>query len=518
MRKHLWIIIIIFSLYGCDEKPLFTDRYSPSTPETPLKPEDGPQPVCVTFSLVPSRQTQIAWSRAASESAIRNVHLYLFGNGEQRPVEPVRSHDANVRFECIPGPYEMFVLANAGSDLGPKTRDELLRYDVSAPDSGDHLIMTAQRNVVIAASPQSITLEPVEVKRCAAKISYRIRVASDAGDIRLRSVQVLNLPQRVRIFDETYPAQHFTDGQSTAVSAPGQTFSETFYMLPNLKGDVPRITEQTQKCPENAPPQATCLRIRATRDTKVLDYFVYLGRNNTSNFDVGANTHHTLDITIRGDNETDVRVDSYSVAVECTPQIKPSDGFLLERTPLTLTLRLTGAYLDAGLRASLELKAGNRRYFHVADEANLQEYSLPLSGPENKYDIRYLPPAFTRDDCRFEFTVHLHDKYGEVASHDFAFCYAHSARVYTKWFDGPQAYGVISSEDALGCVEHMTLSAIYYIVYFPEDGCTLVATPDENRQFEGWGRTHDHTGEIHYDTHYRFDPLRDPETLYAYFR
>lgn len=516
MRNILLIVAVILTLCSCGKH--INEISKSSAPETPLKPDEGPKPVHVTLSLVSSRQTQITWSRTVSESAIRDVHLYLFGNGDLHPVEPVRSQEPNVRFECLPGRYELFILTNAGSDLGPMTRDELLRYELSTPDSGDHLIMTARRNIEIAVSPQSVTLEPIEMTRCAAKISYRIGVAPDAGDIRLHSVQVLDIPQRVRIFDETYPAQHFTDGRSTAVPAPGQTFSDMFYMLPNLRGDVPGIIDQTQKCPENAPHQATCLRIRAMRDTKVLDYYVYLGRNNTSNFDVGANTHHTLDITIRGDNETDVRLNSYGVAVECVSRIAPSDGFLLERTPLTLTLCLTGAYLDAGLHTSLELNSGNGRYFHVNGEAIFQEHPLPLSGPENNYDIRYLPPAFTRSNCHFEFTVHIRDKYGEVASHNFSFCYAHSVRVYTKWYDGMQGDGIVSSEDALGCVEHMTLSSIYYMVYFPDEGCTLVATPNENRKFEGWSRTHDHTGEVNYDLLYHLDPSGNPDTIYAYFR
>lgn len=516
MRNILLIVAVILTLCSCGKHE--TEISGPLVPETPLKPEEGPKPVHVTLSLVPSRQTQITWSRTVSESAIRDVHLYIFGNGDLHPVEPVRSQEANMRFECLPGRYEMFVLTNAGSDLGPMTRDELLRYELSAPDSDDHLIMTARRNVLIAASPQSVTLEPMEVTRCAAKISYRIGVASEAGDIRLHSVQVLNMPQRVRIFDANYPSQEFADKQSSEVSAPGQLFSNTFFMLPNLQGDVPGITDQTQKCPANAPPQATCLRIRATRDTKVLDYYVYLGRNNTSNFDVCANTQYSLDITIRGDNESDVRVQSYTVAVECTPLIAPSDGFLLERTPLKLTLRLAGSYLDAGISVTLEIKSGNKRFFRVDGIGDLLEHSLHLSGPENMFEIRYFPHAFTRTDCRFEFTVHIRDKFGEVTAHDFSFCYAHSAKIYTKWFDGMQGDGIISSEDALGCVKHMTLSSIYYMFYLPDEGCTLVATPNENRQFEGWSRTHDHTGDINYDPHYRFNPLQDPDTIYAYFR
>ena len=55
--------------------------------------------------------------------------------------------------------------------------------------------------------------------------------------------------------------------------------------------------------------------IRATRGSRILDYRIYLGENNTTDFNVGRNTSHTLDITISGDNEVDTRVHGYTLSV-----------------------------------------------------------------------------------------------------------------------------------------------------------------------------------------------------------
>ena len=51
------------------------------------------------------------------------------------------------------------------------------------------------------------------------------------------------------------------------------------------------------------------------RGSRILDYRIYLGENNTTDFNVGRNTSHTLDITISGDNEVDTRVHGYTLSV-----------------------------------------------------------------------------------------------------------------------------------------------------------------------------------------------------------
>ena len=44
---------------------------------------------------------------------------------------------------------------------------------------------------------------------------------------------------------------------------------------------------------------------------KFLEYIVYLGENNTTNFDVRKNTKHTMSLVIKGENEIDNRVKAY---------------------------------------------------------------------------------------------------------------------------------------------------------------------------------------------------------------
>ena len=361
-----------------------------------------------------------------------------------------------------------------------------------------------------------MTLPTVEVQRVVAKVTYNISVAPDAGDIRLHSVQPVNLPARMPVFDPGLRAAEYTAGE--IVGSSSQTLTGTFYMLPNLQGEVPSIADQRDKGPANAPADATFLRIRALRGSKVLDYYIYPGGNNTSNFDIRANTHYRLDIMIRGDAEVDTRIRAYTVEVLCTPEAALSNGFLLERQPMRLTLRLGGAYEETGVEAFVELKTGDVRYFGFEGQWGAVARTMEIRGPENDYDIRYWPPSFTREECRFMFRVQILDRYGEVASFSFPYCYAHLLRVYTKWFDGSNGKGTVASPDALRVVEDMTLSSWYSLIYCPDEGCTLVAEPDAGRLFEGWCRNADHTGVLSYEEQYRFSPDDDPAVIYAYFR
>ena len=96
------------------------------------------------------------------------------------------------------------------------------------------------------------------------------------------------------------------------VELSGQQAAGDCYLLPNMQGMVAAITDQRQKNPENAPANASYLLIRAVRGSKILAYYIYLGGNNTSDFNVRANTHYRLNISILGDSEVDTRISSYA--------------------------------------------------------------------------------------------------------------------------------------------------------------------------------------------------------------
>lgn len=507
------MLLAALSSYGCSqENPSLQE---PAAPPVQVNPPDGEQ-VQVAVAVVPA--AGMAVSRVPSEDEIRDVNFYLYASTAGLPSVHLYSQQSDLRFECLAGRYEMFVIANAGLDLGDMPYEVLIAYEAAPPAADGRMTMIARRDIVIEASSAAVRLEPVEVVRVAAKISYKITVASQCADIRVRGVQVISQPRQTEVFAEGMPAAGYIKGEFTENPNTGEAMVGSFYMLPNLRGEVPAIADQTQKNGDNAPDNATYLLIHAVRGAKVLSYRVYLGGNNTSDFNVRANTHYTFDITLRGDNESDVRVSSYRFDIQCEPQAAASDGVLLDTAPFVLTLKLAGDYNAPEIGATLLFKGGDMQAFGCGTMTGQPLYPLEVRGNSNAYRITYTPENFAREHAVLTFSVMLHDRYGEIASCDFTFIYAHKLRVYTEWFDGSRGNGSVLSPDALRIVEGSTLSSWYYDIYCPEEGCLLTAVPDSGYVFDGWCTTYDHMGVLSYDEYFRYDPLDRPDIIYAFFR
>ena len=132
----------------------------------------------------------------------------------------------------------------------------------------------------------------------------------------LQSVQIMNAAATTKLFEAEQVAKNFITMNSAAIaSSELRSATRMFYLLENCQGDVPFITTQQQKCAENAPKGATFARIKAQQEGLQLTYDVYLGENNTSNFDVRRNSVQTLNIIIKGKNEVDTRVHSFGAEI-----------------------------------------------------------------------------------------------------------------------------------------------------------------------------------------------------------
>ena len=153
----------------------------------------------------------------------------------------------------------------------------------------------------------SLRLPDVEVRRIAAKVTCRITIADP--DIEVRSLRLMSIPRVVRLFGaEDAPSAVAADYMNGSERpAAGMSAESVFYSFPNMQGTVPSIADQRQKNRDNAPDNASYLLIRAVKGDRILAYTVYLGGNNTSDFNVRANTHYRLDISILGDSEVDTR-------------------------------------------------------------------------------------------------------------------------------------------------------------------------------------------------------------------
>ena len=267
-----------------------------------------PRGVAVEIAVRPDGMQE--QTRSTDEEAIDDLNFYLYDSRGELLLHRYQQA-TTLRFEVVPGHYRMRIAANLGRDLGENPSEEDLR--ISGAESYERLPMAAEEELDVTAAGASPST--IEVRRCVAKVSYEIDVRDP--NIELRSVQLISRPRTAALFaPEASPSSDpadYTDSPETTLT--GTAASGACYLLPNLQGTVPSITDQRQKSPEHAPEHASYLLIRAANGSRNLLYTVYLGGNNTSDFNVRANVHYTFRISILGDDEIDTRVYSYSIQV-----------------------------------------------------------------------------------------------------------------------------------------------------------------------------------------------------------
>ena len=468
-----------------------------------------PTKVRAEMAVRPDRMTTV--TRSADEYAIRDLNFYLYNDNGESVLHRYQT-SSTLRFECLPGGYRMRVVANQGRDLGENPAWE--DFTVTHADKYDVLPMSYESDVTISPSPGGIlTLPTIEVRRCVAKVSYNISVKP--ADIELRSVQLLSVPRSVSVFDiAAAPSDNpndYTDCPETELA--GQQAAGDCYLLPNLQGLIPSITDQRQKNPENAPANASYLLIRAVRGEKVLAYYVYLGGNNTSDFNVRANVHYRLNILILGDKEVDTRISSYTLRVRDDFDDYNYGGYCLLDGTRYLYINVDSPDGTAPTRGRLEVLSGDLSCFtfNYGDKGVAHDFDLYDSTGENAYEMEYYTPVYTADNSLLSYRITLTDALGFTQSYDFTHRMANAAIIRT---DGG---GIVRVEGALH-VETESEGPGVRTVALCMDNCTLIAVPDAGYAFDGWYDGPQEYGHLlSTEQTYEYVPLGPLRHIYAVF-
>ena len=453
-----------------------------------------PMKIRVEISVRPDRMITVS---RADEATIRDLNFYLCDDNGQIVLHRYQT-SATLRFECLPGDYRMRIAANLGRDLGDSPASE--DFIVTHADEYDVLPMSYESDVTISPSPGGVlTLPTVEVRRCVAKVSYAIAV--EPADIELRSVQLLSVPRSTFLFDAAAPSENPDDYKDCLeVELAGRQAEGDCYLLPNMQGTVSSITDQRQKNPENAPANASYLLIRAVRGAKVLAYYVYLGGNNTSDFNVRANVHYRLNISILGDKEVDTRVSSYTLRVRDDFDDYNYGGYCLLDGTRYLYIDVDSPDDTVPTRGRLEVLSGDLNWFafNYGDKGAVHDFDLFDSSGENAYEMEYYTPVYTPENSLLSYRITLTDALGFTQSYDFTHRMANAAIFHT---DGG---GSVRVKGALH-VETESESPEEQIVALCMENCTLTAVPDAGYTFDGW-----------YDGPQEYGHLLSTEQIYEY--
>lgn len=216
--------------------------------------------------------------------------------------------------KLVPGTYRVYAVANFGHQLGPVSEEELLRLSapVTAPEGfvqGDAMYLSGMLTLNVAGP----TTGRIVLRRMAAKVDLTVRIADDFKDAYLVHVLPGNAPADCPAFAEhrlsaSTPQLEFPYADLTPGSL--RTFTMSYYQYENLAGTNPAVIHQRERTDANAPEGASYVSIRVLRDGAWFDYKVYLGGNNTSDFNVRRNTVYNYDITIEGVDADDLRISS----------------------------------------------------------------------------------------------------------------------------------------------------------------------------------------------------------------
>ena len=252
---------------------------------------------------------------ATDDTRIDDINLYLFpvNGGQARHVyiAPVRP----VVLELPKGGYMLYAIANLGHDAGERTQDFVrsLRVEREPAALADAPFpMSAQQAVTVSGDMQIA----VSLIRAVAKVNFSYTVAADfAKSFHVKSVQFRSAPRSAALFGSSRAENSETVADMPPVETSATAYAATCYLLENRQGEVAGIGSQQQKDQTRAPEHATYIAIAGEADGTQVVYRIYLGENNTTDFNVGRNRVYNIDARILGLNTVDWRVSTAELTV-----------------------------------------------------------------------------------------------------------------------------------------------------------------------------------------------------------
>ena len=252
---------------------------------------------------------------ATDDTRIDDINLYLFpANGDPARhiyIAPVRP----VVLELPKGDYMLYAIANLGRDTGERTQDfvRTLRIERDPAALADAPFpMSAQQAVTVRGDTQIA----VSLVRAVAKVNFNYTVATDfASSFRVKSVQLRSVPCSATFFGSSRAESSEAVADMPPVETSATAYAATYYLLENRQGQVAGIGSQQQKDQTRAPEHATYIAIAGEADGTQVVYRIYLGENNTTDFNVGRNRVYNIEACILGMNTVDWRVSTAELTV-----------------------------------------------------------------------------------------------------------------------------------------------------------------------------------------------------------
>ena len=478
----------------------------------------------VRFSLQVQEEGVQYVTRATDEQTVRDVNLFLYDPRGVLPDRHFYVESGTVECSVLPGSYETYAVANVHRDMGAMTLEQL--HAVQLPSVTRYTMLPMSGHTTLTVEDR-MSAPVITVRRTVAKIICNVSIdPAVVYALKLQSVQIMNAAATTKLFDAEQAADKFVTMTSTEIGvSEDRKATRTFYLLENCQGDVPSITTQQQKSSENAPQGATFVRIKAQQEGLQLTYDVYLGENNTSNFDVRRNSVQTLNIIIKGKNEVDTRVHSFGA--EISDEL-PDPAF---NTTLNeycwyksgmnnLTIKVDKPNITGELTGDILFMQGQQYAFHINEKTLTPGLSLRLTDPSGNYvfNVCYDPRVFTSANNRLIYDVSLSNGSGYSYTKRFTHDFYNHLTVYTYWNGREHQGGYLDDISAVRTISHSNAGVSYVRMLALDDGPQMRAVPDDGFAFKGWYADKELTQKVSDANPYRHPMNFRVDTLYAKFQ
>lgn len=252
---------------------------------------------------------------------IQNVNLYLY-NDDYDIFRHAYTLSPSLPSMRLPvGTYRIYIIANAGQDLGVMDEETLLQ--LRTPETTEDNISGAQG--MYMAAKETVTFRDrsanlnILLKRLAVQIHLSIRLDDLLGDAKLVHVQPAAAPASCSVFSDnrlinsadpclSFPYVDLTDSNL-------KEYSQSYYQYENMQGNNYDITDPADRIEENVPLLSSYVSIRILKEGTFYDYKIYLGSNTTSDFNLRRNTSYQYNIAILGTNPDDLRVSKTEIII-----------------------------------------------------------------------------------------------------------------------------------------------------------------------------------------------------------
>ena len=262
-------------------------------------------------------------TRDINESVVSNLHILVYNSSGALIGQKYQTGSSTVTVNTRSATgCTIYAIANTGkADLfnGYAIHKESylksMVYSLTNWDDlgkGTNLLMTgSMKSVNIRAGAQTLSTR-LALTRMVARVELKIKVKESSG-ITITDYSVKNIPacsyyvaRASGDAAQAATAAHWKESGVIATSG-ATSVNKTFYMFENRRG-TKSISAQKDKTTANAPAKATYVVVHGLVGSIAVTWTVYLGENNTSDFNIKRNSNYTYNITLNDVAATDTRV------------------------------------------------------------------------------------------------------------------------------------------------------------------------------------------------------------------